>query len=90
CKIKLDYIFIWKIHKNLKHKIVNTPTWYPLWLVAGYHYWDQLNVNLYKELFQQDVAVWLLPLLFLFLGYVIIPVVLYFPKTSLTFWLFEG
>ncbi|WP_337902998.1 hypothetical protein [Mesomycoplasma ovipneumoniae] len=47
-------------------------------------------MNLYKELFQEDVAVWLLPLFFLFLGYVIIPAVLYFPKTALTLWLFEG
>ncbi len=65
-------------------------TWYPLWLVAGYYYWDQLNVNLYKELFESDVAFWGLPFLFLYIAYVIIPMVLYFPKTWLTFWLFEG
>ncbi|WP_308699286.1 hypothetical protein [Mycoplasma sp. 'Moose RK'] len=64
-------------------------TWYWLWLFYVYYHEGELNENLYKNLFDDNV-VWVIPLGFVFIGFNLIPTLYYYPKRWVTFWLFES
>ncbi len=65
-------------------------SWYSIWLFFGYVVWSESNIeDFYKELFESTV-VFVMPLMFLGMGYVFIPRLFYYPKTWVTYWLFES
>ncbi|VEU71800.1 Uncharacterised protein [Mesomycoplasma ovipneumoniae] len=63
---------------------------YSIWLFWGYFLWSKPNTeDLYKELFESG-AVFVIPLMFLGMGFTFIPQLFYYPKTWVTYWLFES
>ncbi|MDW2893487.1 hypothetical protein [Mesomycoplasma ovipneumoniae] len=65
-------------------------SWYSIWLFWGYFLWSKPNTeDLYKQLFESNV-VFLIALMFLGMGFTFIPLLLYYPKTWVTYWLFES
>ncbi len=65
-------------------------SWYSIWLFFGYFFWDKLNnEDLYKDLFKSN-AVFAMPGMFIVMGYVVIPSFFYYPKTWITYRLFES
>ncbi|MDW2930116.1 hypothetical protein [Mesomycoplasma ovipneumoniae] len=65
-------------------------SWYSIWLFFGYVTWRETNIeDFYKELFE-STPVFVIPLMFLGMGYVFIPRLFYYPKTWVTYWLFES
>ncbi|WP_044286220.1 hypothetical protein [Mesomycoplasma ovipneumoniae] len=65
-------------------------SWVTIWMFFGYALWSRSNTeDLYKGLFESDI-VFIIPLAFLGIGYSLIPRLFYYPKTWVTYWLFES
>ncbi|VEU71798.1 Uncharacterised protein [Mesomycoplasma ovipneumoniae] len=65
-------------------------SWVTIWMFFGYTLWSKSNTeDLYKGLFENDV-VFVIALMFPAIGFSIIPRLFYYPKTWVTYWLFES
>ncbi|WP_258841547.1 hypothetical protein [Mesomycoplasma ovipneumoniae] len=65
-------------------------SWASIWMFFGYTLWSKSNTeDLYKGLFESDV-VFVIALAFPAIGYSLIPRLFYYPKTWVTYWLFES
>ncbi|WNM14473.1 hypothetical protein [Mesomycoplasma ovipneumoniae] len=65
-------------------------SWASIWMFFGYALWTKSNIeDLYKGLFESG-PVFVIALMFPAIGFSIIPRLFYYPKTWVTYWLFES
>ncbi len=65
-------------------------SWVSIWVFFGHALWSKSSTDdLYKGLFESN-AIFIIPLMFLGIGYSLIPRLFYYPKTWVTYWLFES